>query len=658
VTTTGPAGTHTDSYGYDSAGDTTSRSLAAGNQGLTWDAEGHLATATISGQTTTYVYDADGNRLVERDPNGTTVYFGAEELRWNKSTNAVTGTRYYSWAGQTIGVRTGSGSVSWLSADQLGTSQLTIASTGQQAATVRYNDPYGAPRGTPPTSWPDTHGYLGKPVDAVTGLTHLGARDYDPTTGRFTSPDPVLNPDDPQSLSGYDYAGDNPTTTSDPTGLYRPDGGGYNEAAVDNFKEDHPNLYPGGSCPKCPPARKSGGLRDAAAGAFDGAVDAALSVASPTASHDSGLRWARKKEHKVLHVDSNSNAYQDAYFLAIAAPAFLVPGGEAEVVAEDSLSALQTEIHEAQAAARAERAAQEAEQAAKAERVTPKEGPARPSSDEPSCTHSFDPSTPVLMADGSHKAIKDVKVGDEVLTTDPTTGKTVIEKVTALHDNHDTDLADITVADAAGKTTVLHTTWHHPLYNADTHTFTEAADLTPGTNLYTLDHQRLRVVSVRTWTGLHDMRDLTIAKVHTYYIIVSTIATLVHNCGGGLDASGAPCTCPSPRPATWTVDAIEHPDSAIHAAEQGGEGMMVTLDRAGAAARRAANLHNIETIPGLDRDEFPPAIFKEGANADVKHIIAGDNRGAGSSMRHQLRGIPNGGRVMMTIEGLDYILGN
>jgi hypothetical protein len=217
--------------------------------------------------------------------------------------------------------------------------------------------------------------------------------------------------------------------------------------------------------------------------------------------------------------------------LAIVIPAFLVPGGEAEIVAEDSLVALQSEIHEAQAAARAERAAQEAEQAAKVERVTPKEGPARPSADEPSCTHSFDPSTPVLMADGSHKAIKDVKVGDEVLTTDPTTGKTVIEKVTALHDNHDTDLADVTVVDASGKTTVLHTTWHHPFYNADTHTFTDAADLTPGTNLYTLNHQRLRVVSVRTWTGLHDMRDLTIANVHTYYVVGGTASVLVHNCG-------------------------------------------------------------------------------------------------------------------------------
>ncbi|MBC3842138.1 DNA-entry nuclease [Streptacidiphilus sp. 4-A2] len=84
--------------------------------------------------------------------------------------------------------------------------------------------------------------------------------------------------------------------------------------------------------------------------------------------------------------------------------------------------------------------------------------------------------------------------------------------------------------------------------------------------------------------------------------------------------------------------------------------MMVTLDRAGATARRADNLRGIPTQPGMDRDEFPPAMFEEGAGADVKHIGAGDNRGAGSDMKNQLVGIPDGGRVMITIQSLDYIL--
>jgi hypothetical protein len=49
------------------------------------------------------------------------------------------------------------------------------------------------------------------------------------------------------------------------------------------------------------------------------------------------------------------------------------------------------------------------------------------------CMHSFDPDTPVLMADGTHKRIKDIKTGDEVVAADPETGKTGSQKVTQLH---------------------------------------------------------------------------------------------------------------------------------------------------------------------------------------------------------------------------------
>jgi hypothetical protein len=44
--------------------------------------------------------------------------------------------------------------------------------------------------------------------------------------------------------------------------------------------------------------------------------------------------------------------------------------------------------------------------------------------------HSFDPATPVLMADHTTKPIKDIKVGDMVLATDPATGKTTAQPVT------------------------------------------------------------------------------------------------------------------------------------------------------------------------------------------------------------------------------------
>src|SRR5262249_47388773 len=84
-----------------------------------------------------------------------------------------------------------------------------------------------------------SRGFVGGTADPVTGLTNLGAREYDPALDHFISPDPVLNPTDPRSLNPYGYADDNPATNADPTGeicvLYhntpecyppRPSGGG------------------------------------------------------------------------------------------------------------------------------------------------------------------------------------------------------------------------------------------------------------------------------------------------------------------------------------------------------------------------------------------------------------------------------------------------
>jgi hypothetical protein len=64
------------------------------------------------------------------------------------------------------------------------------------------------------------------------------------------------------------------------------------------------------------------------------------------------------------------------------------------------------------------------------------------------------------------------------------------------------------------------------------------------------------------------------------------------------------------------------------------------------ALDRKASLKGIKTKPGVDRDEYPPAMFKEGGEgASVKYIPPGDNRGAGSSMGKQLKDVPNGTKV-------------
>ncbi|MET7713454.1 RHS repeat-associated core domain-containing protein [Streptomyces sp. NPDC005407] len=57
-------------------------------------------------------------------------------------------------------------------------------------------------------------------MDTITGFTHIGARDYDPATGRFISVDPVMDLTNPQQMQGYSYANNTPVTSSDPSGLF------------------------------------------------------------------------------------------------------------------------------------------------------------------------------------------------------------------------------------------------------------------------------------------------------------------------------------------------------------------------------------------------------------------------------------------------------
>jgi RHS repeat-associated protein len=110
------------------------------------------------------------------------------------------------------------GQLTWLVPDHHGTGQLAINAVSL-AVTRRYQLPFGAERGTAPTGWPGERGFVGGTTDVAVGLTHLGAREYDPGTGRFISVDPIIDYGDPQQMHGYAYGNNNPATYSDPDGL-------------------------------------------------------------------------------------------------------------------------------------------------------------------------------------------------------------------------------------------------------------------------------------------------------------------------------------------------------------------------------------------------------------------------------------------------------
>ncbi|MFK4037334.1 RHS repeat-associated core domain-containing protein [Nonomuraea wenchangensis] len=208
-----------DLFEYDTAGNTTRRKIGNADQALVWDAEGNLESVTEAGKTTSFVYDAEGDRLIRKTPTDATLYIDDMELRLDYAKNEVEQTRYYTVNEEPIAVRTPDNQVFFLVSDHQSTAQAAVnAATGELA--VRRTTPFGEERGSPPAWWPGDRGFVGGTKDATTGLVHLGAREYDPKLGRFLSVDPVIDDVDPQQLNAYAYAGNSPVTMSDPDGQW------------------------------------------------------------------------------------------------------------------------------------------------------------------------------------------------------------------------------------------------------------------------------------------------------------------------------------------------------------------------------------------------------------------------------------------------------
>ncbi len=177
-------------YTYDEQGNTTQRyGLTGIAQSLTWDIEGELVRLTEGAKTTDYLYDANGDLLIRRGPDKTVLYLAGQELHYGTAAKKFSAQRYYA-AGDVTAVRTETG-LSWMVDDHHGTASMAVDAT-TQAVTRRYTKPFGEARGATPPTWPDDKGFLGKPADTSTGLTYVGAREYDPATGRFLSVDPVF----------------------------------------------------------------------------------------------------------------------------------------------------------------------------------------------------------------------------------------------------------------------------------------------------------------------------------------------------------------------------------------------------------------------------------------------------------------------------------
>ena len=233
------------SFAYDAAGNRTSMTSGGSTTAYSYDAAGQLKTAgstsyaydpagnRISAGTSSFTYDDFGN-LASATAGATTIAYrtNGSGLRVSATGGGVTTT--YSWdAAAALPALLSDGTNGYLSADS-----TLLAETNASANAYPLTDAQGSVRAQTDSAGSLTAsatygvsgdvrssagsigslGYTGALTDP-SGLVYLNARSLDPTTGTFTSRDPVTpGGPDVTGFNPYAYAGQNPTTYTDPSG--------------------------------------------------------------------------------------------------------------------------------------------------------------------------------------------------------------------------------------------------------------------------------------------------------------------------------------------------------------------------------------------------------------------------------------------------------
>jgi Pretoxin HINT domain len=147
----------------------------------------------------------------------------------------------------------------------------------------------------------------------------------------------------------------------------------------------------------------------------------------------------------------------------------------------------------------------------------------------PTCeANSFDAGTRVLLADGSTRPIEQIRAGDTVLAGNTTTGSTRPERVTdTITGRGAKSLVNVAVGGGAVTATA-----NHPFWAPALHEWTSAAGLTRGGWLQTSVGTKVQIsAATRPRTVQRTVYNLTVAKLHTFYVMAGKTAILVHNAG-------------------------------------------------------------------------------------------------------------------------------
>jgi RHS repeat-associated protein len=274
----------------------------------TFDAENRLISVTVSGQTTQFVYDGDGNLVKKFKPDGSkTIYVGGIYEVDKASGGSVTRTiTYYPTAGA---MRINS-TLYYVLKDHLGSASVVTDASGNILGEQRYY-PFGETRLSTGTIFTDRL-FTGQREMAGLGIYHYGARFYSPKLGRFLSADSIVpNPSNPQDLNRFSYVRNNPLRYIDPSG---------HVACRTKEECQEMGTTPGGGFCKPQPNPDSGGTstrRDRRAG---GEVDSDFAIlpplnpggGPPSANPDPGSEGNNNEPGDIIYgTYSNRNRYND-----------------------------------------------------------------------------------------------------------------------------------------------------------------------------------------------------------------------------------------------------------------------------------------------------------------------------------------------------------
>ncbi|MEV6349920.1 ricin-type beta-trefoil lectin domain protein [Actinoplanes sp. NPDC051851] len=515
-----------------------------------------------------------------------------------------------------------------LAADHQGTVYAEVLLDSGMTTRIHKQDPFGNQRGasTVGLNAQNHTGFLGSAKDDASGFALLGARLYDPVVGRFLSVDPVLDIADPLQSNGYGYAHNNPVTHADPSGLAISltasemaaalAGAGLSAAEVAQAQANsNRSLVSVILSAAWSMLADFIGINDAIAcfggdmwscgsliiGAIPwgkiGKIPAVVKAIDRTIAAIQAWKTAKKAAELVLAAArAAETAAVNAKKLALerakkaAQAAKKKAADKLNTISNKAVNASKKTGNSAQRSAQASAHPKGSSAASsgggggggggKGDKPGGESGASHRSDSgssggggdgkadgggESCTTNSFVPGTKVLMADGSTKPIEQVEPGDEVTVTDPESGETRTEQVTAAIEGTGAKrLVRVTIdtdGDKGSKTAEITATDGHPFWVEELGEWVKATDLTAGQLLRTSAGTYVQITAITHWTEPRDtVHNLTVSDIHTYYVLAGAAPILVHNCGArAVDMHGNTIANPDPLAARL----VEHTNTAL-----------------------------------------------------------------------------------------------